>query len=143
MSQVSLRIWFMVTFTLALGAVVVRLVWEVTSTTSVVSLTILALVILTIVGIYALILYLIIKPSLKKIKALPVGIGVIGLFTAGLIGTIIHYIRFVPSPEADPPLSVVIATLLLVAAISSYVLLLWVVWSSRSRSEGTRSLISK
>ena len=129
MKHLPLRIWFMVTLALALAPVIIRLVWEMTLTTLAPSLVILILVILTIVGIYGLVLYLLIAPSMKKLRSLPVVIGVIVVFTAGLIGSIIHYIRFVPSPEAASPLSVVTATLLIAAAISGYILILWAVWS--------------
>ena len=129
MKHLPLRIWFMVTLALALAPVIIRLVWEMTLTTLAPSLVILILVILTIVGIYALVLYLLIAPSMKKLRSLPVVIGVMVVFTAGLIGSIIHYIRFVPSPEAASPLSVVTATLLIAAAISGYILILWVIWS--------------
>jgi len=131
MKHLPLRIWFMVTLALALAPVIIRLVWEVDNTTLAPSLVILALVILTIAGIYALVLYLLIAPSMKKLRSLPVLIGVIVVFTAGLIGSIIHYIRFVPSPEAAAPLSVVMATLLIAAAISGYILILWAIWSFR------------
>jgi len=131
MKHLSLRIWLMVTLTLALAPVIIRFVWEITINSSVASLVILIPVILTIVGIYALALYLLIAPSKKKLRSLPVLIGVIVVFTAGLIGSIIHYIRFVPSPEAAAPLSVVMATLLIAAAISGYILILWVIWSFR------------
>jgi len=129
MKHLPLRIWFMVTLALALAPVIIRLVWEMTNTTLAPSLVILVLVILTIVGIYALVLYLLIAPSMKKLRSLPVVIGVMVVFTAGLIGSIIHYIRFVPSPEAAALLSVVTATLLIMAAISGYILILWVIWS--------------
>jgi len=131
MKHLPLRIWLMVTLTLALAPVIIRFVWEITINSSVASLVILIPVILTIVGIYALALYLLIAPSKKKLRSLPVLIGVIVVFTAGLIGSIIHYIRFVPSPEAAVPLSVVMATLLIAAAISGYILILWVIWSFR------------
>ncbi len=129
MKHLPIRIWLMVTLTLALAPVIIRFVWEITINSSVASLVILIPVILTIVGIYALVLYLLIAPSMKKLRSLPVLIGVIVVFTAGLIGSIIHYIRFVPSPEAAAPLSVVMATLLIMAAISGYILILWVIWS--------------
>ena len=85
-------------------------------------------VIVVIAGTNALIIYLLIAPSMRKIKSLPIGIWVIGIFTAGIIGSIIHYIRFVPSPEGDAPLSIVVATLLLIAAVSGYLAVLWVFW---------------
>ena len=88
-------------------------------------------VMVVIAGTNALIIYLLMAPSMKKLKNLPVGIWVIVIFTAGVIGSISHYIRYVPSTEAVSPLSVVIATLLLMASISGYILVLWVFWKSR------------
>jgi len=119
----------MVSITPALGAVVIRLVWELTIATAVGTWVIIILLILVTLGIYALLLYLTIKPSLKKLKSLPVGIGVTVIITAVLISGIIHFIRFVPSPEAALPLSVVIASLLLLGSISAYALALRVIWS--------------
>ena len=129
MNYLSLRIWLMASITPALAAVVIRLVWEVTFTTAVGTWVIIILLILVTLGIYALLLYLTIKPSLKKLKSLPVLTGVTVIVTAALISGIIHFVRFVPSPEAALPLSVVIASLLLVGGISAYLLGLRVVWS--------------
>ena len=128
MNYLPFRVWFIVSLTLALGAVIVRLAWEITFTTAVPSLAIIILVIFAIISIYALLLYLTIKPSLKKLKNLPVAIWVTVMFTAGLIGALIHFVRFVPSPEAAAPLSVIIASMLIMAAISIYLLVLWVIW---------------
>jgi hypothetical protein len=124
-----LRIWFLVVLSLSLGAVVIRLIWEITMTTSPASLWVILLVILTVVGIYALILYLLISPSLNKLKSRRVEVGVIAIFSIGLLGTVWHYLRFVTSPEAWAPLSLVIATLLTVAAIGGYVLIFWIIWA--------------
>jgi hypothetical protein len=116
----------MASCTLALNAVIVRLAWEIYPKPFVATLAVVAPVIVVIAGINALIIYLLIKPSMRKTKSLPVGIWIIGIFTAGVIGSIIHYVRFVTSPEGDPPISKVIATLLLIAAISGYLLVVWV-----------------
>ena len=131
MNRLPLRIWFIASITLALSAVIVRLVWQVTITTSVGSLVVVILLILAILGTCALLFYLTIKPSLKKLKSLPVAILVTVIATGVLIDGIIHFVRFVPSPEAVSPLSVIIATLLLTAGISAYLLALWVIWSVR------------
>ncbi len=128
MNYLPFRVWFIVSLTLALGAVIVRLAWEITFTTAVPSLAIIILVIFAIISIYALLFYLTIKPSLKKLKSLPVAIWVTVMFTAGLIGALIHFVRFVPSPEAALPLSVIIASMLIMSAISAYLLVLWVIW---------------
>lgn len=122
-----LRIWFLVVLSLSLGAVVIRLVWELTLSTSPPSLWVVSLVILTIVGINALVLYLLISPSLKKLKSRLVGVWIIAIFTVGLLGTVWHYIRFVPSPEAWAPLSVAIATMLTLAALGGYILVIWII----------------
>ena len=129
MKYLPLRIWFLVSSGLALAAVIVRLVWEITYTTSAPSLAIIIMVILVILGVYALFIYLTIRPGLRKLKSRPVMTGGVAVFTFGLGAAIFHFIRFVPSPEASPFLSVVIAVLLLLAAISAYLLLLRVVWA--------------
>jgi hypothetical protein len=118
----------MASCTLALSAVIVRLAWEIYVNPMVGTLAVVIPVIVVIAGTDALIIYLLIAPSMRKIKSLPVGIWIIVIFTAGVIGSIIHYIRFVPSPEGDAPLSIVIATLLLTAVVSGYLLVLWVFW---------------
>ena len=126
MNYLPFKVWFIVALTLVLGAVLVRLAWEVIVTAP--SLVVIILVMFTTVSIYALFLYLIIKPSLKKLKSLPVRIWVSVIVTAAIISAIVHYIRFVPSPEATSPLSVIIASLLLAASISIYLLVLWALW---------------
>ncbi len=126
MNYLLFKVWFIVALTLALGAVIVRLAWEVIVAAP--SLVVITLVMFTTLSIYALLLYLIIKPSLKKLKSLPVRIWASVIVTAAIISAIIHYIRFVPSPEATSPLSVIIASLLLAASIIIYLLVLWALW---------------
>ena len=126
MNYLPFKVWFIVALTLALGAVITRLVWEVIVAAP--SLVVIISVMFTTLSIYALLLYLIIRPSLKKLKSLPVRIWVSVMVTAAIISAIVHYIRFVPSPEAISPLSVIIASLLLAASISIYLLVLWALW---------------
>ncbi len=114
--------------TLLISAVIVRLAWAVTYAPSAGYLFVVLAILLVTLGIYALFLYLIIKPSLEKLKSLPVRIWVTIIITGALIDGIIHFVRFVPSPEAAAPLSVIIASLLLVGGISAYLLALWVIW---------------
>ena len=128
-SHLPLRIWLIVSVTLLISAVIVRLAWAVTYAPSAGYLFVVLAILLVTLGIYALFLYLIIKPSPKKLKSLLVRIWVTIIITGGLIDGIIHFVRFVPSPEAASPLSVVIASLLLVGGISAYLLVLWVIWS--------------
>ena len=126
MNYLPFKVWFIVALAMALGAVIIRLAWEVIVAAP--SLVVIILVMFTTLSIYALLLYLIIKPSLKKLKSLPVRIWVSVIVTAAIISAIVHYIRFVPSPEATSPLSVIIASLLLAASISIYLLVLWALW---------------
>jgi len=135
MNYLPLRIWLIVSVTLALAAVVIRLVWAVSYALSAGYLFVVLAILLVTLGIYALILYLTIKPSLKKLKSLPVRIWVTVIITAALIDSIIHFVRFVPSPEAASPFSVIIASLLLTAAVSAYALVLWVIWFIRKAGE--------
>ena len=128
-SHLPLRIWLLASVTLLIGAVIVRLAWAVSYAPSAGYLLVVLAILLVTLGVYALFLYLIIKPSPKKLKSLPVRIWVTIIITGALIDGIIHFVRFVPSPEAASPLSVVIASLLLVGGISAYLLVLWVIWS--------------
>ncbi|MBA7712066.1 hypothetical protein ES703_121035 [subsurface metagenome] len=126
MNYLLFKVWVIVALTLALGAVIVRLVWEVIVAAP--SLVVIISVMFAALSIYALLLYLIIKLSLKKLKSLPVRIWVSVTVTAAIISAVVHYIRFVPSPEATSPLSIIIASLLLAASISIYLLVLWALW---------------
>ena len=119
----------MVSCTLALSAVIVRLAWEIYVNPLIGTMSVIVPVIVVIAGTNALVIFLLVAPSMKKLKRLLVGIWVLAIFTAGVTGSIIHYIRFVPSPQADAPLSVVIATLLLLAVVSGYLAVLWGFWS--------------
>jgi hypothetical protein len=135
MNHLPLRIWLIVSVTLLTSAVIVILAWAVTYAPSVSYLFVVLAILLVTLGIYALFLYLIIKPSLKKLKSPPVRIWVTIIITSALIDGIIHFVRFVPSPEAVSPISVIIASLLLTGGISAYLLVLWVIWSIRKTRE--------
>ena len=135
MNHLPLRIWLIASVTLLTSAVIVILAWAVTYAPSVSYLFVVLAILLVTLGIYALFLYLIIKPSLKKLKSPPVRIWITIIITSALIDGIIHFVRFVPSPEAASPISVIIASLLLIGGISAYLLVLWVIWSIRKTRE--------
>lgn len=129
MNSLRFKVWLIVSVTLALSAIMVRFIWETTLATEVGTIVIVALLMLATLGIYALFLYLIIKPDWEKVKSPPVKIWFTVIITACLISGIIHFIRFVPSPEAASPISVVIATLLLLAGSTAYLLAVGLIWS--------------
>jgi len=129
MKYLPLRIWFLVTIAPVFVAVIIRIVWEVIVNSSVDGLVMSILVILGLLGFYALICYLTLKPNLIILKSLPLWLGVAIMATGGLISGIIHLVRFIPSPEVGLPWSIVIAVLYLLAGTSAYFMLLWFVWS--------------
>ena len=128
MDRLPLKIWFIVSLTLALSGAIISLVWKVTTTNSVGSLVVIVLLILAILGTYALILYLTIRPGLKKLKSLPVAILVTLVATGAIADAIIHFFRFVSSPDPTLPYGVIVAALLLAAGVGAYLLVLWVIW---------------
>jgi len=128
-NRLPLKIWFVATLTLALGAIITSLVYRATVTTSAGSMVVIVLLILAILGTYALLLYLTIRPGLKKLKSLPVAILVTLVATGAVADAIIHFFRFVFSPDPTLPFGIIVAALLLAAGISAYLLVLWVIWS--------------
>lgn len=133
--HLPLKIWFLATISPIFIAVIIRIIWEVVVNPSVAGLVMSILVILGLLGLYALIAYFTLKPSLEKLKSLPVGIGVLVMATGALIGGFIHLTRFIPSPLVGLPWSMVIAALYLLAAVSAYFLLLWLIWTNWKRQK--------
>jgi hypothetical protein len=131
MKSLYLRIWAIAVLTLALGAAITRLAWGITDVSHVGSLVIIVLLMVAILATYALLLYLAIKPSLKKLRGLPVAILATVVASGGIIGSVIHFIRFVTSPGASSPLSIWISSLLLGSGVVLCGLILWVVWRFR------------
>jgi hypothetical protein len=136
MKSLYLRIWAIVALTLALGAAITRLAWSITKASHAGSLTIIILLMVAILASYALFLYITIKPSLKKLKSLPVAILATVIAGGGIIGCVIHFIRFVPSSSASSFLSVLVASLLLASGVAICGLILWVVWRFRRGRKG-------
>jgi len=128
-NRLPLKIWLITTLTLALIAGIISLVWRVTVTTSAGSMVVIILLILAVLGTYALLLYLTIRPSLKKLKSLPVAILVTLIATGAITDAVIHFFRFVFSPDPHIPFGVIVAALLLAAGFGAYLLVLWVIWS--------------
>lgn len=129
MSYLPLRIWLMATFALATGALIIRLAWEISTAPAAGSLVMLILLIAAAASVYGLIFYFLLTPGSKKIRSRQVAGWVTAIMTAAIIGAIIHYINFIPSPEASQTTSKIIATLLIAAGISGYALIVWAVWA--------------
>ena len=136
MKSLPWRILLIASMTFGVSAALTRLIWALARPMSAGSLVIIILLMLAALGIYALILYLNIKLSRKKLTSLPVAILATAILTGALGGATIHCIRFVTSPGASSPLSVIIASLLQATGISLYALLLWVIWKARKTRRG-------
>ena len=80
-------------------------------------------------GAYALLFYFTVNPDLRKLKSLPVVIGLALMATGCFISGIIHFIRFFPSPQASTTLSLVLAFLFAFAGVSAYSMILWITWN--------------
>jgi hypothetical protein len=134
MKSLYLRIWAIAALTLALGAAITRLAWSISKANHAGILAIIILLMVAILASYALLLYITIKPSRKKLKSLPVAILATVMAGGGIIGCVIHFIRFVPSSNVSSFLSVLIASLLLASGAAICGLILWVVWRFRKGS---------
>jgi hypothetical protein len=129
MSNLSLRIWFIITFTLAVISIFIRAIWQIVVIPTPGTMLIFIPILVAIVGINTLFAYLVINP--QKFRSLPFIIGVTVALTAGLLAGVSHFIRFFISPGATPLLSKIISSLVLISSVSLYFLLLRILWSLR------------
>ena len=134
MNYTRLKIWFIATFTLAVIVVVIRSIWQIVVIPTPKTMLLFIPLIVALLGSNAFIAYLIIKP--EKLKRLPSLVGTTVVLTAGLFAGITHFVRFIISPFADPFLSKVIAVFIVLASVSAYSMILWLIWSSR-KNRGT------
>lgn len=138
MKRLSLRVWALVTITPVFAAIIIRIIWELAVNFSTSGLVMSALVIVGVLGLYGLLFYLILKPSLKVLTSLPVWTGIAVLTTGGVVGASIHMTRFLPSPQSELPWSLVLALLYGFAMLNAYCILLlfvWSLWKKRQRKE--------
>ncbi len=129
MNYSRLKIWFIVTFTFVVIAIVIRAIWQIVVIPTPGTMLIFIPLIVAILGMTALITYLVVNP--QKLKSLLFLIGVTVALAAGLLAGVSHFVRFIISPEAEPILSKVIASFLVLPTISAYFLVLWLIWSLR------------
>jgi len=133
MNRLRFKMLFIASITLAMGTMMLRLGWELTMAEAMGTIVIVVLLMLATLGIYAISLYLVINPSMKKLNSAPIRGGFFIIVTAGFIAGIIHYYRFMPSPEASATMSKVLATMLLSASFFGYALVLDYMWHARNR----------
>ena len=131
MNYSRLKIWFIVTFTFAVIAVVIRSVWQIVVIPTVGTMLIFIPLSLALMGMDALFAYLIINP--QKLRTRPFLIGITVALTAGLLAGVTHFVRFIISPEAEPVLSKIIGFDVLLSSTSAYLMVVWFIWSLRAR----------
>ena len=125
------RAWFIITFTLASIAIIIRAIWQIVVIPTPGTLLIFIPLILAMFGANALFAYLVINP--KKLKSVPFLTGITVALTAGLLAGVAHFVRFIISPVADPFWSKVIGWLVLSSSVSGYFLILNYIWSLRDK----------
>jgi len=127
MNYLRLKAWLIVTITLAVIGVVIRAVWQIVVIPTAGTMIIFIPLILALLGANAFVAYLTINP--KKLRSLPVVIGITIALTGGLIAGVSHFAHFIPFPEAAPLLSKIIGAFVLLSSVSAYLLVLWLIWS--------------
>jgi hypothetical protein len=93
MNYTRLKIWFIVTFTLAVIAIVIRAIWQIVVIPTPGTMLIFIPLILALLGMDALFAYLTMKP--EKLRSRPFAAGVTIALTAGLLAGVTHFVRFI------------------------------------------------
>jgi hypothetical protein len=128
MKNTIIRVWIILTFTPAIAALVLRLLWAAQTAYALGTWIIIILLIGAVLGLYSAILYFTFNPDLKKLQSPPFKILFSAVLVALIIVSIIHFYRFVPSPEANMPISVPMAIMILISELSGGTLLLYLLW---------------
>ena len=134
MNYSRLKVWFIVTFTIVVIAIVIRAIWQIIVIPTPGTMLIFIPLILALLGMNALFAYLVVNP--QKLRGLPFLIGVTAALTAGLLAGVTHFVRFIISPEAEPILSKVIGSCVVLSSTSAYLMVLWLIWSLRKAKRG-------
>ena len=129
MNYSYLKAGIIVSFTLAVIAIIIRSIWQIVVIPTSGTMVIFIPLILTLLGADALVIHLTVRPSLRKLRNPAVLIGITLVLTAGLVAGVSHFAHFIPSPGAAPLLSKIIGYLVLLSSLTAYLLLLWLIWS--------------
>ena len=134
MNYSRLKIWFIVSFTFAVIGMVTRTIWQIVVIPTPGTMLIFIPLLLAILGMNALFAYLVVNP--QKLRSKPFLIWITVALTAGLLAGVTHFARFILSPEAEPVLSKIISSSVVLSSISIYLLVLWIIWSFRKAGKG-------
>jgi hypothetical protein len=131
MKHLRLRIWFIVTFTLAVTALVARCLWQIVVIPAPGTILVFLPIIVALLGAEAAVIYLTLRP--EKIKSRPAAVILSVAAAAGTTAVVAHFARFITTPEAEPILSKVIASLLTAATVNFFFIIIYLAWSVRRR----------
>lgn len=134
MNYSRLKIWFIVTFTFAVMAVVIRAIWQIVVIPTLGTMLIFIPLSLALMGMDALFAYLTFNP--QKLRSRPFLTGITIALTAGLLAGVTHFVRFIISPEAEPLLSKIIGFSVLLSSTSAYLIVVWLIWSLPKAGKG-------
>ena len=123
------RTWFIITFTLAALAIIIRSIWQIVVIPTAGTMLIFIPLILGMLFANIFFAYLVMNP--EKFKSVPFLTGITVALTAGLLAGVTHFVRFIISPEADPFWSKIIGWLVVSSSVSAYFLLVNFLWSLR------------
>ena len=129
MNYSRLKVWFIITFSMAVIAIVIRAIWQIVVIPTSGTMLIFIPLIVALVGADALFAYIVVNPD--KLKTLPFQVGITVALSAGLLAGVTHFIRFIISPQAEPVLSKVIGFFVVLSSISAYTIILSIIWSLR------------
>jgi hypothetical protein len=129
MNYSRLKIWFIITFTMAVIAIVIRAIWQIVVIPTSGTMLIFIPLIVALLGIDAFIAYIILNPD--KLKTLPFQVGITVALSAGLLAGVTHFVRFIISPLAEHPLCKVIGFFVVLSSTSAYAIILFIIWSLR------------
>jgi len=133
MNYSRLKVWCIITFTMAVIAIVIRAIWQIVVIPTPKTMLIFVPLIVALLGVDAFAAYLVVKP--EKLKSLPFSIGITVALTAGLVAGVTHFVRFIISPVADPFFSKVIGYLIVLSSVSAYFIFIYVIWSLRKAGD--------
>jgi len=129
------RIWLLASITPMVIMLLIRLGWHGYANRTLYSISYVVLLELAMLIGYGIVFYFLTSTAPKKFQKKFVRISVIVLVNLGMVGGVVHFIRYVPSPEAINSLAIALAALLLVGGLSGYALFVKYMWDSRSEAK--------
>jgi hypothetical protein len=125
------KVWFIITLSLAVIAIVIRSIWQIVVIPTGGTMLIFIPLMLALIGAVFLFAYLVTHP--EKFKTLPFLTGITVILTGGLIAGVTHFVRFIISPEAEHFLCKIIGWLVVSSSVSAYFLIINILWSMREK----------